>query len=428
MQRSPISRRAMTPPKPYDQWLIYIVLGLMLLGLLMVASASIVISDQQLHQPFYYLYRQLTYLVLGFLLGAVLVQFEIKYWEKISTVILTCTIVLLALVLVPGIGRAVNGSMRWIELGFIGMQVSELAKFAIVIYMAKYLVQHNYEVRTRASGFLKPLGLLVIIALFLLKEPDFGATVVIMATALGMMFLAGMQLRLFVLLMIIVLVALFILAISEPYRLVRITSFLNPWANPFNSGYQLTQSLIAFGRGGWFGVGLGNSIQKLFYLPEAHTDFLFAVIAEELGLVGMIVTTLLFTMLVLRIFLIGRQAQRLDHHFAGLMAYGFGLWIAFQFIISIGVNCGILPTKGLTLPLVSYGGSSMLINCAVIALLLRIDYENRMRLLGLRQSNANVLLTHYQKDQNPTRDNLGLITLQQCLPYPHRRHRQNECV
>src|SRR3990167_8967657 len=384
MQRSSVSRRAMTPPKPYDQWLIYIVLSLVIFGLLMVASASIVISDQQLHQPFYYLYRQLAYLILGFLLGIIIVQFEIKYWEKMSGVMMACAIVLLALVLLPGIGRSVNGSMRWIELGPIGMQVSELAKFAVVVYMASYLVRRNDEIRTRLSGFLKPMGLLAVMALLLLKEPDFGATVVMMVTALAMMFLAGMQLRHFFLLMILVLVVLSMMAISAPYRLARLTSFLNPWANPFNSGYQLTQSLIAFGRGGWFGVGLGKSIQKLFYLPEAHTDFLFAVIAEELGLVGVVVITVLFTLLVLRIFLIGRQAQRLEHHFAGLMAYGFGLWIAFQFIISIGVNCGILPTKGLTLPLVSYGGSSMLINCVVIALLLRIDYENRMMMLGLR--------------------------------------------
>ena len=337
-----------------------------------------------MNKLFYYLYRQVAYLILGFLLGIIIVQFEIKYWEKMSGIMMACAIVLLALVLLPGIGRSVNGSMRWIELGPIGMQVSELAKFAVVVYMASYLVRRNDEIRTRLSGFLKPMGLLAVMALLLLKEPDFGATVVMMVTALAMMFLAGMQLRHFFLLMILVLVVLSMMAISAPYRLARLTSFLNPWANPFNSGYQLTQSLIAFGRGGWFGVGLGKSIQKLFYLPEAHTDFLFAVIAEELGLVGMVVITVLFTLLVLRIFLIGRQAQRLEHHFAGLMAYGFGLWIAFQFIISIGVNCGILPTKGLTLPLVSYGGSSMLINCVVIALLLRIDYENRMMMLGLR--------------------------------------------
>lgn len=377
MQNFRTARRAMVPPAPYDRWLLFLVLSLVIIGLLMVASASIVISDRQLHQPFYFFYRQLFYLVVGVLLGSVVIQFETQFWEKISGVLLVGAMLLLALVLLPGIGHSVNGSARWIGLGFISMQVSELAKCAVVIYMASYLVRRHQEIKDSLSGFLKPLGILGVIAILLLREPDFGATVVIMTTALGMMFLARMQIRHFVLLLLGMLGALSVIAISAPYRLVRLTSFLNPWSNEFGSGYQLTQSLIAFGRGGWFGVGLGNSIQKLFYLPEAQSDFLFAVIAEELGLVGMIIVTGLFTLLVVRILCIGRKAQQLGRHFAGLMAYGFGLWIAIQFIVSIGVNCGILPTKGLTLPLVSYGGSSMLVNCIVIALLMRIDYENR---------------------------------------------------
>jgi len=384
MQNSFSSRRSMTPPALYDRWLVYIVLCLVTLGLMMVASAAISTSDQQLHQPFYYFYRQLTFLVLGILLGSIVVQFDIDYWEKISGFMLVTVLLLLALVLIPGIGHAVNGSARWIGFSVFSIQVSELAKFSVVIYMASYLVRRNEEVRTSLSGFLKPLFLMGVIAILLLKEPDFGATVVIMATVLGMMFLAGMHWRHFVLLLIVVLLVLSILAISAPYRMARLTSFLNPWTNAYGSGYQLTQSLIAFGRGGWFGAGLGNSIQKLFYLPEAHTDFLFAVIAEELGVVGMLVFIILFTLLVLRIFFIGREAQQSGRHFAGFMAYGFGLWIAIQFTVSIGVNCGILPTKGLTLPLVSYGGSSMLVNCIVIALLIRIDYENRLVKLGLR--------------------------------------------
>jgi cell division protein FtsW len=377
-------RRAMIPPAPYDRWLITIVLSLVGLGLLMVASASIETSDHQLHQPFYYFYRQSAYLILGTILGSIIVQFEIATWEKIGGILLIAVMLMLALVLLPGIGHAVNGSARWLGAGPFRIQVSELAKFAVVIYMAGYLIRRHDEVETKFSGFLKPMSVLGVIAILLLKEPDFGATAVIIATALGMMFLAGMQLRHFILLLVLVLIALSIVAISEPYRIQRLTTFLNPWANPFNSGYQLTQSLIAFGRGGWFGVGLGKSIQKLFYLPEAHTDFLFAVIAEELGLVGMLAVITLFTLLVLRILYIGRQAQRLGQHFAGYVAYGFAFWIAIQFMVSIGVNSGVLPTKGLTLPLVSYGGSSMLINCIVIALLLRIDYENRMILLGLR--------------------------------------------
>lgn len=378
------ARRSYLSPRPYDRWLVFTVLGLITLGLLMVASASIETSDQQLHEPFYYFYRQLVFLILGTLLGSIIVQIEVAIWEKISGMVLIAVMLMLALVLIPGLGHSVNGSVRWFGYGPFRIQVSELAKFAVVIYMAGYLVRRHEEIETKLSGFLKPMGLIAIIAILLLKEPDFGATVVILATALGMMFLAGMKLRHFALLLMGVLFLLSVVAISEPYRLLRLTTFLNPWANPYDSGYQLTQSLIAFGRGGWFGVGLGNSIQKLFYLPEAHTDFLFAVIAEELGLVGLLVVILLFSFLVLRILYIGRQAQQLGRHFSGYVAYGFGLWIAIQFMVSIGVNSGVLPTKGLTLPLVSYGGSSMLINCFLIALLLRIDYENRMKLLGLR--------------------------------------------
>jgi cell division protein FtsW len=369
---------------PYDRWLIFIVLSLIGLGLLMVASASIETSDHQLHEPFYYFYRQSVFLLLGAVLACVIVQIEMSVWERINGTFLLVVMVMLALVLIPGLGHSVNGSVRWFGYGPFRIQVSELAKFAVVVYMAGYLVRRHEEIETRLSGFLKPMGLIGIIAVLLLKEPDFGATVVILATALGMMFLAGMQLRHFALLLALVLIVLSVVAISEPYRLQRLTTFLNPWANPYDSGYQLTQSLIAFGRGGGLGVGLGHSVQKLFYLPEAHTDFLFAVIAEELGLVGMLVVISLFSFLVLRIFHIGRQAQLLGRHFSGYVAYGFALWIAIQFMVSIGVNSGVLPTKGLTLPLVSYGGSSMLINCILIALLLRIDYENRMVLLGLR--------------------------------------------
>jgi cell division protein FtsW len=376
-------RRVMTPPPPYDRWFIAAVLSLLAFGLLMVASASIVVSDHQLHQPFYYFYKQLIYLAIGVGLGSIVVQFEIEFWEKAGGVLLIGVMLLLALVLFPGIGRSVNGSMRWLGLGFFGIEVSEMAKFAVVVFMAGYLLRCNAEIQHNFSGFIKPMVLLSLVTLLLLREPDFGAAVVIIATAMGMMFLAGMRLRNFIFVLALVLGGLSIIAISAPYRLLRLTSFMNPWANPFNSGYQLTQSLIAFGRGGWWGVGLGKSIQKLFYLPEAHTDFLFAVIAEELGLVGMLVVIAIFTFFVIRIFLIGRTSQRLGQHFAGFLAYGFGLWFAIQFTVSMGVNSGLLPTKGLTLPLMSYGGSSMLVNCITIAVLLRIDYENRMLAMGL---------------------------------------------
>lgn len=378
-------RQMVSPPAPYDYLLILYVLALLLMGLLMVTSASINVSDQELHQPFYYFFRQVVYLAGGGLLGALIIQFEVETWERLSWFLLIAALTALTLVIIPGIGRSVNGSMRWIGVGPLGFQVSEFAKLALIIYMSGYLWRHHHEIKTQLSGFLKPMGILALVSLLLLREPDFGALVVITVTTLGLMFLAGMRLRHFIVLFGAAVLGLSALAISAPYRLARLTSFLNPWAHPFDSGYQLTQSLIAFGRGGWLGMGLGKSIQKLFYLPEAHTDFLFAVIAEELGLIGTMCVISLFSLLVLRIFSIGRRAQELGQHFAGFLAYGFAIWVATQFIVSIGVNSGILPTKGLTLPFMSYGGSSLLIHCLMIALVLRIDYENRSIEMGLRE-------------------------------------------
>jgi len=378
------TRPGIAAPALYDKWLILAIISIVIIGLLMMTSASIVISDKLLHQPFYFLFKQLIFLTLGVLLGGVVMQVEIAYWEKIGWFLLLGVLLLLSLVLIPGIGHSANGSARWIGYGPLTFQVSELTKISIVIYMAGYLERRNLEIQTRLSGFIKPMAILGTLSVLLLKEPDFGATVVITTTVLGMMFLAGMRLRHFVVLFSFIIAALGVVAISAPYRLVRLTTFLDPWARPFDTGYQLTQSLIAFGRGGWFGVGLGNSIQKMFYLPEAHTDFLFAVIAEELGLLGMVVVIGLFLLLVTRIFIIGQKAQCLGKHFAGFLAYGLGIWIAIQFIVSIGVNTGLLPTKGLTLPLMSYGGSSVLVNCLVIAILLRIDHENRLTVLGIK--------------------------------------------
>lgn len=370
------------PPLLYDRWFLFTVIGIVAIGLLMMTSASIEISEKQQHMPFYFLFKQLIFLIIGLGFGSLILQLETDFWQRIGGYLLIINLMLLALVLVPGIGHSVNGSMRWLGVSVIGFQVSELTKFLLVIYMAGYLVRHQEAVSYTLTGFLKPFGLLCLIAILLLKEPDFGATVVVTTTTLGMLFLAGMRLRYFFALFGSALLGLFLIGISAPYRLVRLTSFLNPWAHPFDSGYQLTQSLIAFGRGGWFGLGLGGSIQKMFYLPEAHTDFLFAVIAEELGLVGISLIILLFFVLILRIFLIGRSAQLLGRHFQGLLAYGFGIWFAIQFIVNVGVNVGLLPTKGLTLPLMSYGGSSILVSSLVIALIFRIDQENRQKILG----------------------------------------------
>lgn len=377
-------RKDMTPPTLYDKWFVFAVIAIVSFGLLMMTSASIVVSDKQLHQPFYFLYKQLVFLTLGVFIGSFILQIEMMHFEKLGGYLLLTILLMLSLVIIPGFGHSANGSARWIGYGPLSFQVSELAKFTIVVYMAGYLVRRNREIQSKLSGFLKPMLILGTMAVLLLREPDFGATVVVTATSLGMMFLAGMQIRHFVSLLLLVASALAIIAISAPYRLIRLTTFLNPWARPFDTGYQLTQSLIAFGRGGWFGIGLGKGIQKMFYLPEAHTDFLFAVIAEELGMIGMLIVMALFLLLVVRIFMIGREAQRLQNHFNGFLAYGFGLWIAIQFTVSIGVNSGLLPTKGLTLPLMSYGGSSVLVNCIVIAVLLRIDHENRLLSLGLR--------------------------------------------
>src|SRR5579883_1590817 len=287
--RSYAATRQVDAPALYDKWFVIALMCIVALGLLMMTSASIVVSDKQMHQPFYFLFKQLIFLTLGTLLGGIVLQIDTSYWEKLGGYLLLGVMLMLALVLIPGIGHSANGSARWIGYGPLTFQVSELTKFVIVVYMAGYLVRRHQEIQLQLSGFLKPMLILGGIAVLLLREPDFGATVVVISTALGMMFLAGMCLRHFLALFILVAGALAVIAISAPYRIVRLTTFLNPWARPFDTGYQLTQSLIAFGRGGWLGVGLGNSIQKMFYLPEAHTDFLFAVIAEELGLIGMFI-------------------------------------------------------------------------------------------------------------------------------------------
>ena len=365
-------------PLLFDKYLVAAVIALMALGLIMVASASMVISERQFGQPFHYFIRQLIYMLMGIVVIAIAVRFEVVFWQKLGGLMLLLGMFLLLAVLVPGIGHQVNGSRRWIGFGFLNLQVSEFIKLAMVLYLAGYLVRRNKEVKSKIRGFLKPMVVLGIVAILLLKEPDFGALVVVGVTTLVMMYMAGVKVWQFAVLVLVVAIAFAILAISSPYRLQRLTTFLNPWANQFNSGYQLTQSLIAFGRGGIFGVGLGGSIQKLFYLPEAHTDFLFSVLAEELGLLGILCTIGLYVVMVGRTLLIGRRAQQAGFAASGFMAYGFAVWMAMQATVNMGVTAGLLPTKGLTLPFMSYGGSSMLIDCFVVALILRIDYEVRI--------------------------------------------------
>jgi cell division protein FtsW len=351
------------------------VLCLVGLGLVMVASASMGIAERATGDPFYYLIRQIIYVAMGGVVLAVVYQLPLGLWERINRTLLLVAAVLLVLVLIPGIGKTVNGASRWLWLGVFNLQVSEPTKLVAILYLAGYLVRHGEDVRARVGSFLRPLLVLAVIALLLLLEPDFGTMAVLMATAFGMLFVGGVRLRHFALLLAGAVATLALLAVSSPYRLERLTGFLNPWEHPFDSGFQLTQSLIAIGSGAWFGLGLGGSIQKLFYLPEAHTDFLFAVLAEELGLVGVVTVIALFALLVWRCFVIARRAEAQGMLFGAYVAYGIGIWLGLQAIINMGVNMGVLPTKGLTLPMMSAGGSSMLVVCAAIGLLLRIHVE-----------------------------------------------------
>lgn len=358
-----------------DGILIMLVVSLLAIGLVMVASASISIADSKTSTPFFYLYRQLIAAGIGLLAAMMIFKIRLVYWEKSGMFLLAISFALVILVLIPGIGKTVNGSTRWIPVGVLNLQVSEIVKLFLMVYVAGYLVRHGEQVRSSLWGFIKPMIMIGLICMFLLLEPDFGASVVIMMTVLGMTFLAGVRFTQFATVLTLFGSAAALLVVSSPYRLQRLTAFINPWADPFDSGFQLTQSLIAIGSGGWTGAGLGASVQKLFYLPEAHTDFLFAVLAEELGLIGVLVVIGLYTALVFRAFMIARKAESCGNQFASYLSYGIGIWLGLQAFINIGVNMGVLPTKGLTLPLMSYGGSSLIVVSASIGLLLRIAYE-----------------------------------------------------
>ncbi len=350
-------------------------ISLLTIGLIMVASSSISVADRNFSNPFYYLQRQLVFVAMGLIAALTVFKIRLAQWEKSSMALLIFALFLLVLVLVPGLGKTVNGSTRWLPLGVINLQVSELVKLFLVVYVSGYLVRHGDAVRSSLSGFLKPMVTVGFVGLLLLMEPDFGATVVIMGTVLGMTFLAGARFFQFISFVFIFVCAALLLVVTSPYRMQRITSFANPWADPFDSGFQLTQSLIAVGTGGWFGTGLGGSVQKLFYLPESHTDFLFAVLSEELGFVGVFIVVMLYGILFFRSFKIASQAEDAGNYFAAYMAYGIGIWLSMQAIINMGVNIGLLPTKGLTLPLMSYGGSSLIVCCIAVGLLMRIHYE-----------------------------------------------------
>ncbi|MAB24811.1 putative lipid II flippase FtsW [Pseudomonas neustonica] len=355
-------------------------LCLLALGLVMVTSASMEVAAGRLGDPLYYMNRQIVYLVIGLLAMAATLAVPVRLWEQFRFPLLFLGFALLLAVLIPGIGREVNGSWRWIAVGPINVQPSELAKLFAVVFLSGYLVHRQAEVKEQWFGFIKPFMVLGPMAWLLIIEPDFGATVVLMGAATGMLFLGGVGLFRFLLLFGSLGGLAGLLVAFEPYRLQRLTGFLNPWDDPYGTGYQLTQALIAFGRGEWLGVGLGNSIQKQFYLPEAHTDFVFSVLAEELGMIGALAAFALLIFVAVRALYIGLWAERAGRMFSAYLAYGLAIMWCGQVLINVGVNIGLLPTKGLTLPFLSYGGSSLVVCCVSLGLLLRIDWERRQAL------------------------------------------------
>ncbi|MGF1758461.1 cell division protein FtsW [Photobacterium sagamiensis] len=363
-------------PCMYDRQLVWIALALMVTGLVIVTSASVPVATRLTDIPFYFALRHGFFLVCSLVIAAFIVQVPLERWRQLSVPMLLTSIFLLVLVLL--IGRSVNGASRWIPLGIFNLQPAEVAKLSLFIFLAGYLVRQYSQVRESFFGFIKPLVVLGILAVLLLQQPDLGSFVVMFVTTVGMLFIAGAKLWQFLAMIATALFGIGVLIVFEPYRMRRVTSFLDPWEDPFGSGYQLTQSLMAFGRGEWLGQGLGNSIQKLEYLPEAHTDFVFAVLAEELGLIGVTVVLILIFALVFKALFIGRKCLQSEQLFGGFLAFGFGFWFAFQTLVNVGAAVGMVPTKGLTLPLISYGGSSLFIMSAAVAILLRIDHEQRL--------------------------------------------------
>ncbi|MGD9598920.1 MAG: putative lipid II flippase FtsW [Steroidobacteraceae bacterium] len=359
-----------------------LVLAITLLGLVMVTSASVSIANREYGDPFTYLERQLLLLCVGGIAAFVLTRVRTEILERLALPLLILAFLLLVAVLVPGVGHVVNGSRRWIRVAGFNFQASELARLLVLIFIASYAARREAELRTSLAGLAKPLGILGLVAALLLAEPDFGAATVLFATGFGVLYLAGARLRYVLATMFAALAIFGALVALSGYRMRRLAAFLDPWADPYNSGFQLTQSLIAIGRGQWFGVGLGESVQKLFYLPEAHTDFLFAVLAEELGLAGVVITVGLFLALAWRSLGIARLAADAGLKFQACLAAGFGVWIGLQAFINIGVNMGALPTKGLTLPLMSYGRSSLVVTVAWIGILLRVYHEAAARTRG----------------------------------------------
>ncbi|HFE38634.1 MAG TPA: putative lipid II flippase FtsW [Gammaproteobacteria bacterium] len=364
---------------PVDVILLACLLSLITIGLVMMTSASISFAETDFGDAFYFAERQLIYIISGLFVAYGVWKTPLSVWFSMRVILLIFGIILLAAVLIPHVGYTVNGSARWMRLGGVNIQISEIVKSFFIIFLAGYLAKHQARLGDSLKPVIVPVTLLLVVAGLLMLEPDYGATVVVFATVFSMMFLAGIRLRFFLVFGGFALLAFAALAYTSSYRMARLSAFLDPWADPFDKGFQLSQSLIAFGRGEWLGVGLGESVQKLLYLPEAHTDFVFAVVAEELGVVGALLVIALYACIAWRAFSIGRACYQAAQHFAAYLSFGVGSWLIFQAYVNVGVNMGVLPTKGLTLPFMSYGGSSMVMSCFSLAMLLRADYELRFQ-------------------------------------------------
>ncbi|MBG0752470.1 MULTISPECIES: cell division protein FtsW [Pectobacterium] len=360
----------------YDRTLVWLTLGLAVIGFVMVTSASMPVGQRLASDPFLFAKRDAIYIGLAFGLSLVTLRIPMEIWQRYSPVLLLLAMLMLLVVL--AVGSSVNGASRWISLGPLRIQPAELSKLALFCYLSSYMVRKVEEVRNNFWGFCKPMGVMVVLAVLLLAQPDLGTVVVLFITTLAMLFLAGAKMWQFLAIIGCGVFAVGLLIVAEPYRMRRVTSFWNPWDDPFGSGYQLTQSLMAFGRGEFWGQGLGNSVQKLEYLPEAHTDFIFSILGEELGYIGVVLALLMIFFVAFRAMSIGKRALEIDQRFSGFLACSIGIWFSFQTLVNVGAAAGMLPTKGLTLPLISYGGSSLLIMSTAIVLLLRIDFETRL--------------------------------------------------
>lgn len=385
MQRAYDWQRQVNRRSSFDVWLLLSSLSLILLGWVVVSSASVAVADAWTGNPQYFSTRQGLFIVLALVAALVVSRIPLA-WANYPFAAIGAALGLLVIVLL--IGREVNGSTRWISLGPFNLQTSELAKIALMVYLSSYLVRHLDAVRSTLSGFVNPLIVVFIYGVLLILQPDFGGLVVVLIAVMAMLFLAGARFQYFLLMLCLAVLLLTVIAYLEPYRVQRLTSFTDPWARQFDSGYQLTQALIAYGRGAWTGLGLGNSVQKLFYLPEAHTDFVFSILAEELGLIGALITLGLFVLMISRIYIIGRLSELSQHYFAAYLCYGLATLFAAQVLINLGVNTGLLPTKGLTLPLISYGGSSLLASGIMLGLVFRADKERRQAGVKERSNGA----------------------------------------